>query len=76
MVDGKPQVIEFQDQNHRGLITFYVNKGEHSINILYEETKIRKLANIISLVSLVSLLTVLGLFLFKSRVKKGYNKKA
>ena len=70
MVDGKPQVIEFQDQNHRGLITFYVNKGEHSINILYEETKIRKLANIISLVSLVSLLTALGLFLFKSRAKK------
>ena len=67
LVDGKPEIVEFQDQNHRGLITFYVDKGEHLVNITYDETKLRKLANIISL---ASILMVLGLFIFKSRAKK------
>ena len=61
MVDGRPKVIEFQDQNYRGLITFYVDKGKHSVNIIYENTKIRKFADAISLVSLV----VMGLFILK-----------
>jgi len=62
LVDGKDVEVEFQDQNHRGLITFYVDRGEHLVNIMYEETKVRKLSNVISL---VSLLAVLGLFIFK-----------
>lgn len=67
LVDGRAENIEFQDQNHRGLITFYVDKGEHLINIIYEETRVRKFSNIISL---VSLLIVMGLFIFKFRMKK------
>lgn len=72
LVDGRQESIEFQDQNHRGLITFYVDRGKHLVNITYEETKVRKFANAISL---VILLTVVGLLIFKFRVKKAYNKK-
>lgn len=53
LVDGKPVNIEFQDQNHRGLITFNVDKGIHRVNINYVETKIRLLADMVSLASLV-----------------------
>ncbi len=67
LVDGRPEIIEFQDRNHRGLITFYVDKGEHLISIEYEETKVRKFANVISLVSLVA---VVGLLIVKRKVKK------
>ena len=67
LVDGRQESIEFQDQNHRGLITFNVDKGSHKINITYEETKVRKFANAISLVSLVAMV---GLFIFRSKVKR------
>lgn len=71
LVDGKPEIIEFQDQNHRGLITFNVDKGIHKVNIDYRETKVRLLANIISA---VSLLIIGGLIVFSSlSLKKGYN---
>lgn len=71
LVDGRPEVIEFQDQNHRGLITFNVDKGSHKVNINYEETKIRFLANAVSVVSLFG---VGGLiFLKELRIKKRYN---
>ncbi len=56
-VDGKKVPIEFQDQNHRGLITFDVPKGKHNIEVKFGESKVRLLSDIISLV------TVIGLFL-------------
>lgn len=56
LVDEKPETIEFQDQNHRGLITFYVGKGEHMVNIIYKETRIRKFSNVVSLISIIALL--------------------
>jgi hypothetical protein len=67
LIDGRPQVIEFQDQNYRGLITFYVGKGEHLVSIIYGKTKIRKFADIISLASLIA---VIGLLITKSGIKK------
>lgn len=67
VIDGRMVIPEFQDQNHRGLITFYVDRGKHLAEIAYEETKTRKLANF---VSLVSILIVVGLFIFKLRIKK------
>lgn len=67
-VDGKPEQIEFQDQNYRGLITFYVDKGEHNIRIVYKETKIRLFSNI---ASIISLLVLVGLIF----VKPGFRKK-
>lgn len=55
-VDSKEVPIEFQDPNNRGLITFYVGKGKHIVDVRFGETKLRKVANLISLASLISLL--------------------
>lgn len=71
-VDGKKQEIEFQDQNHRGLITFNVDKGEHSVSIIFKETKIRLFSDIVSLISIIS---VGGLTIFQLVRKRMYNKK-
>lgn len=53
LVDGKNTNIQFQDPNHRGLMTFYLDKGKHKIEIVYKETRVRQVSNIISLVSLI-----------------------
>ena len=50
-VDGKKTPIEFQDQNYRGLVTFYVAEGKHTIRFQFEDTKLRVVANIISIIS-------------------------
>src|SRR3989344_1108773 len=54
-VDGKKLSLRdvwWQDPNYRGLITFFVEKGQHEIIVKFERTKIRLLAEIISLVSI------------------------
>ena len=64
--------VEFQDPKNRGLITFYVDEGLHSIIIRFEDTKLRKFANLVSLISLSGLL-VLPLILLtqiKLKIKK------
>lgn len=66
-VDGVEVPIEFQDQNHRGLVVFAVPQGEHTVNVYFGETKMRLLADAISLLGV----TILILFvIFK---KKGDN---
>ncbi len=55
-VDGEPVPIEFQDPEFRGLMTFWVDAGEHEIVIEFTDTKVRKFANMISLFSLSALL--------------------
>lgn len=57
-VDGEKTPIGYQDENWRGLITFPVSAGEHRVEVVFEETRIRKLADAISLVSLGILLAV------------------
>ncbi|MFH0749598.1 MAG: 6-pyruvoyl-tetrahydropterin synthase-related protein [Candidatus Gottesmanbacteria bacterium] len=51
-VDGRKMDIEFQDPNHRGLLTFYAPEGKHIVRVQFEDTKLRFMANIISVVSL------------------------
>jgi hypothetical protein len=50
-IDGQMVPIQFQDPNHRGLITFLVPKGKHIIKIEFTESKIRLFADILSLLS-------------------------
>lgn len=57
-VDGRKVDIEFQDQNSRGLITFFAEKGIHKLDIVFSETKLRLFSDIISIVSLVFLSTL------------------
>ena len=40
--------VEFQDPKNRGLITFYLDKGEHYLELRFEETKLRTFANLVS----------------------------
>ena len=61
-VDGVETPIGYQDENWRGLITFPVPAGEHSIKVVFEETRIRKFADALSMISVGILL---GLFIKK-----------
>lgn len=57
-VNGSKTDIEFQDPQNRGLITFFVEKGEHNVYIEFKETKLRLTADIISFFSLFFILTL------------------
>lgn len=65
-VDGKKVPIEFQDINHRGLITFNIPSGIHKIVVIFKESQIRLFSDIISLLSFAILLFVL----FKEWLRK------
>ena len=47
-VDGKQIPIQFQDANHRGLITFQVPKGKHDVEVKFTESKVRLISDWIS----------------------------
>lgn len=64
-VDNKPIVIEFQDQNNRGLITFDVPAGNHKVIVKYQENRLQKLSDIISISSFV--LLIIGFIIFRCR---------
>jgi len=54
-IDGKKVPVEFQDMNHRGLITFSVPKGVHSIEVIFKESAIRLFADMVSLFSIIAI---------------------
>ncbi|HEX8931610.1 MAG TPA: 6-pyruvoyl-tetrahydropterin synthase-related protein, partial [Patescibacteria group bacterium] len=60
LIDGHEVPIQFQDPNSRGLMTFWVEKGEHNINVSFSETRLRMIADLLSLFSLL-ILVVLGI---------------
>lgn len=57
-VNNKETPIEFQDTNHRGLITFAVSKGESTVRVFFKETTFRIVTDIISILSVICLLVV------------------
>lgn len=61
LVDGKETAVEFQDQANRGLMTFYVSEGKHRLEIIFGETKLRSLANLISGLGFLGSLGYLGI---------------
>lgn len=64
-VDGSPVSIEFQDPLYRGLMTFRVSKGSHTVVVSFEDTKLRKVANILSI---SGLLLLMGWVFVKKRI--------
>lgn len=58
LVDGKEAPIEYQDENWRGLITFPIKPGEHTVRVLFEETFLRKIADAISIISVGVLVSI------------------
>lgn len=62
--DGKQIPIEFQDPSQRGLITFDLDKGEHYVDVVFEDTKLRTVANLISIAA-AFVLFAMTIYLFK-----------
>ncbi len=55
-VDGKTVPIEFQSGVNRGVITFFVERGKHSVDVVYTETRLRFISDLISAGSLFMIL--------------------
>lgn len=53
--DGIKLPIEFQDQNHRGTITFSLPPGTHHVTVSFHETPIRAAADLISVVTALAM---------------------
>lgn len=69
-VDNVKTNIEFQDSNYRGVITYDVPVGNHSVTVIFEDTKIRLLGKILSVMSFGLFII---LFFFRKRICKGSN---
>lgn len=50
--------VWFQDPNYRGLINFFLGKGEHQVAVIFQETKLRLIADIISAAGMFGLLFI------------------
>ncbi len=48
-IDGKEEQVEFQDQHYHGIMTFFVEKGIHTVEVRFSDTRLRHIANFISL---------------------------
>lgn len=57
-VDNAQIQPEFQDPKHRGLLTFYIEKGAHEVVVRFTDTKVRYVSNSITLLALV----IIGFF--------------
>jgi len=66
-VDGIKTDIQFQDPDFRGLMTFMVPQGKHSIRIQFENTKVRSFSNMISITTAISIIGIIGWSLCKRR---------
>ena len=69
-VNGQKTPIEFQDMNHRGLITFSVTKGMHNIEVVFKESPVRLFSNMVSLFSIVGISSMVVIRRFIPLVKK------
>lgn len=69
-VDGSPVNIEFQDPAYRGVITFQVPAGKHSVEVVYEDTKIRKIGKYITTFSTLAFLTLVVVLIIRKRTQK------
>jgi uncharacterized membrane protein len=64
-VDGKKVPIEFQDINYRGLITFYAPKGAHKVHVLFTESPIRLLSDMMSVIGICICIAV---YIFRKKI--------
>lgn len=62
--------VEFQDRKHHGLMIFTLPKGLHKVEVVFQDTKVRLIADVISLISVI-LLVILGI-LKKANLWKRY----
>jgi len=51
-INGIPVAMEFQDPNYRGVITYKLEAGTHKVDLIFEDTTLRKIGKIGSLLGL------------------------
>lgn len=66
-VDNVKTNIEFQDPAYRGVITYRIPVGQHTVKVVFEDTKVRAIAKSLSI---VFLLITSVLFIGKRHIKK------
>ena len=54
-VEGARAELQFQDPQYRGLITFSVPDGKHTVVVEFKDTKVRTAANYLSLIAFAAL---------------------
>lgn len=69
LIDGNEVQTEFQDPNYRGLMTFLVPRGQHTITIEFTDTKLRKLADSLSILGWTATIVLLGISLWRKKQK-------
>jgi hypothetical protein len=52
-IDGSATAIQYQNPNYRGLMTFQVAPGIHTVRVVFENTRLRAMSEKISIVTLV-----------------------
>ncbi len=67
--NGKEIPVEFQDPNHRGIITFRLPQGEHIVRVEFTKTKDRLISEIISVTAFA--LWLMSLIFLSSPRKRG-----
>lgn len=65
LFDGEKVPIEFQDINHRGLLTFDIPKGSHFVTVKFSESPVRAIADGISLFFAAIVVVRLALLVIK-----------
>src|SRR3989338_676782 len=68
--DGTSLNLQFQDPNHRGLMTFNLSKGHHKVYAVFEETKLRLFADYVTIVSIITVISWGSLILIKGKLTK------
>ena len=71
-VDGNPVTIEFQNPDYRGVITYLVPSGNHTVIVKYTDTKVRLLGKIATI--FFSFLFIV-LFLLRNKINNFWFKK-
>ena len=59
-VDGVPVPVQFQDPAFRGLMTFTVPKGVHTVSVSFTNTKLRTYSEAVTVAGAVLLIGILG----------------
>jgi len=66
-IDGQKTDIQFQDPNYRGVITYTVPQGTHTVVLTFEDTKSRFIGKVVSIMFII---LFLGLFMVRKNMVK------
>lgn len=61
LVDTMPVDIQFQDPMYRGLMTFTVPQGQHTVSVIYQESKLRVIGDILSVIGILTAILLMSM---------------